>query len=591
MSLLMSQPRIALGAPVRAMATLDPPMVRPGEWAVYRVTFNALEQSVGWPEPFSAPAPLEIRPGARGQVLQMLGPTMEPRTTFNYLVRAPQAGNFLLPGFELKVYDQAVMVPGVQLTVTPHPPPSVQPAQRLKVEVAETNLYVGQPVRVRVLSPGSAAGLVQSLTQVQLTGQGFVVDQSAMRQRFESLPSGGALVPTFIYETIITPIEAGKLSFFAQGFSIGNRFTSPVVVNGNMSFAGGALVYTLLDSERAELFARPLPQTGVLPGFTGAIGHFLLDPPRLATNAARVGDLLRFTVTVHSDNFSTRLVPPPPPTAREWQAFAAITEPAPPMPLSPAAPVTASRFAGQAAVSFVYALIPLTESVRATPPIPFSYFDPELGRYVDLTIPSVPITVEPGPAPGDWETLQQPDALAADKEEKEPVLSGLAAAPGRAAASLIPLQEQARFPLFQLVPALAFFGLWGWDRRRRFLAAHPEIVRRRRARRALRRARRRLRQAAQAGDAPRFAATAVQAMQVACAPYFPAEPRALVGRDVLHVLHEAGSDGPRAEVVRRFFSMTDAVEFGAAPADGQELLRLRPELEEVLQKLEARLSA
>ena len=169
------------------------------------------------------------------------------------------------------------------------------------------------------------------------------------------------------------------------------------------------------------------------------------------------------------------------------------------------------------------------------------------------------------------------------------MLSGLAASRGRTASSLVPPQQQAWFPLVQLAPAVAFFGLWSWDRRRRYLEQHPDIVLRRRARRALRRQRRILQRAARAADAPRFAAAAVSAMRVACAPHYPAEPRALVGGDVLPLLPEPERSGRAGEVVRRFFAVTDATRFGTAAPNAADLLPLQPDLERVLQQLEEKL--
>src|SRR5207248_4968482 len=111
------------------------------------------------------------------------------------------------------------------------------------------------------------------------------------------------------------------------------------------------------------------------------------------------------------------------------------------------------------------------------------------------------------------------------------------------------------FPLIQLAPAAAFFGLWRWDRRRRFLEQHPEILLRRRARRALRRERRALRRAVRDRDSKGFAAAAVSAMRIACAPHYPAEARALVGSDVLECLSAADGSDRNREVVRRFFAV------------------------------------
>ena len=78
-------------------------------------------------------------------------------------------------------------------------------------------------------------------------------------------------------------------------------------------------------------------------------------------------------------------------------------------------------------------------------------------------------------------------------------------------------------------------------------------------------------------------------MQVACAPHYPAEPRALVGSDVLALLSQAGANGRAGEVIRRFFTVTDASRFATAGGDAAELLSLEPELERVIEQLEERL--
>jgi len=590
MSLMLAQPRMEIPAVTKATAAFDPPVVRPGEQSFFRVVFNALEDSIEWPTNLAGPSQLEMHPGAHGQILQMTGTNMEPRTAFNCRVRAFDLGSFTIPEFVVRVNGKPVTVPSARLEVVAAPPAAVPPAPQLTLELPVTNLFVGQAVAARVVLPGSPAGIVQGLGAPQLSGQGFLVDLSAARQRIEMVPRGGAAVATFIYETTLTPVTAGKLTIFAQGFTAGRNFTGPVVVTGPAIIPGGPAQYTLLESEPIVLNVRPLPREGELPGFTGAIGRFTVGPPKLATNVLRVGDPVKLAVAVtnRGDGPLARLVAPPPPRVREWQVFAA-TDFAPAQPVPPpqaGGPAPPASSAG--VVTFNYTLIPLTEQACATPPIPFSYFDPKAGRYADLTIPSVPVTVKPGAARGDFASLLLAGS-AGGGLEKELVLSSLAASRRRIAASLVPPQQQAWFPFVQLAPATCFFGLWSWDRRRRYLEQHPDVLLRRRARRALRRQRRVLQRAARAADAPRFAAAAVSAMRVACAPHYPAEPRALVGADVLPLLSEPDRSGRPGEVVRRFFAVTDATRFGTAPPNAADLLPLQPDLERVLQQLEERL--
>ena len=157
--------------------------------------------------------------------------------------------------------------------------------------------------------------------------------------------------------------------------------------------------FTLLDSQPVELQVRPLPRQGELPGFTGAIGSFSLEPPRLAADPLRAGETVKLSVTVHGDGNVGRLAAPPPPQVRDWQVFAATPEPLPPP--SPLAVLPRQPPVAQGSATFLYTLVPLTTAARATPPIPFSYFDPKRAAYVDLTIPAVPVTVRPGEKGGD----------------------------------------------------------------------------------------------------------------------------------------------------------------------------------------------
>ena len=416
------------------------------------------------------------------------------------------------------------------------------------------------------------------------------MDLTAVRQRIEMTPQAGAATPTFIYETTLTPVAVGKITVLAQGFTVGRNFSGPIVITGPATIPGGPLQYTLLESEPVELNVRPLPPEGALPGFTGAVGSFAVGTPKLGTNVLRVGDPVKLSVAItnRGEGPLARLVAPPPPQVQDWQVFEAKDfAPAQPVALSqPGLPALAGSMQG--VVRFNYTLIPLTEATQATPPIPFSCFDPRVGRYVDLTIPSVPVTVKPGTLPADFASLLQAGPAAAEPE-KELTMSGLASSRGRAAASLVPPQQRAWFPLVQLAPGVFFLGLWSWDRRRRYLEQHPDVVLRRRARRALHRERRTVQRAARVADAPRYAAAAVNAMRVACAPHYPAEPRALVGSDVLPLLPEPERAGRAGEVVRRFFAVTDAVRFDTSPPNAAELLPLQPELERVLEQLEEKL--
>ena len=341
---------------------------------------------------------------------------------------------------------------------------------------------------------------------------------------------------------------------------------------------GGPPQYLLLDSDSVQMNVQPLPRTGELPGFNGAIGQFTLEPPQLSTNRVRVGEPVKLLVMFRTDGDIKRLLAPPPPAVTNWQMFPPVAE--------GGLMLTATANAISSAQTFSYTLIPLTNNMTATPAIPFSYFDPAQKKYVDLTIPAVTIKVLSGGATAEAQAIAQ--VAAAATNERKLKLSELATTPGRTA-SLVPLQLQSGFLWGQFVPIFGFTGLWLWDRRRRFYELHPQLLVRKRALRALRRERVELSKAAQAGDSARFAALAVSTMRIGSAPHFPAAPRALVGRDVLEFLDESDRNGQSGEVVRKIFSTTDAAQFSTAAMDAGDLLAVRTELDRVLDRLEEKL--
>ncbi len=240
----------------------------------------------------------------------------------------------------------------------------------LVLETSATNVFLGQPFqRARDAAGGSAANEIEALREIQFNGDGLMTDKTAFRQSIEAVNINGQLKPAFVCEMTVTPIATGPLKFSAQGFTAGREFSGPISIRGQVNLPGGPAKYVLLVSDPVEINVRPLPAEGELPGFTGAIGKFFRDPPQLATNRLRVGEPVQLKIVFHGEGDLTRFVPPAPPRSRDWQI---IADPPP-------------------ATGFT--LIPLTDEMHETPAIPFSYFDPATAKYVDLTIPPLPVTV------------------------------------------------------------------------------------------------------------------------------------------------------------------------------------------------------
>jgi hypothetical protein len=539
---------------ISVTAEFDPPVICVGEKSFYRVSLGAIEHGIRWPEKIPAPAELQFGAGAHGQLTQPDGTPFRPLTSFLYEVTATAPGQFTVPEFAVPVETTTVNVPAATLQVTEKNSVPTPPARRLVLEISATNLFEGQPVRIRVLLPADGKK-TEGVRDLQFNGGSVMTDKTKTHLSIGPANLGGQLQPAFICETVLTPLAAGPLTLSVQGFTAPPFSVGPISItsSGGPITLGGAMQITpeFLVSDAVNLRVLPLPVENALSGFTGAFGKFLADKPILSTNRVRVGEPVHLKTGFHGAGDLTRFVPPAAPRVRDWQIIADK----PP----------ASGFT----------FIPQTDAVTGTPAIPFCAFDPETGKYYDLTIPALPITVV-----GDGLPTQLADAE--NQNEPPPKLSGLAATPGPAAASLQPLQLQGWFVLLQILPVYGLFLLWQWDQRRRFWGAHPDLYRRHLARRALRREKRRL---AAATDAPAFARQAVTTIQIAVAPHFPARPDALVGSDVLAVL---GENEPEAATVRKLFAAQDA-RFAAAPETAVPLPAWRDEVFAALKKLEEKL--
>jgi len=577
MQLMQSQAPVDVTSPVVVKTEFDPPIVAVGEKSIYRVTLNAMEVAVRWPQPLPLPEGLKMSLAARGQILPVSEGMTRPQTMLNFHVLAERWGFYSIPAFTIEVYGKSVSVPEAYLQVTPPTDEEQEYARQLVLQPLRTNVFVGETLRVRVLSPVMVSNVIESLTQLQFNGDGFAEDKLIFHQQVEAMTHHGRRVQAWLIESSVTPLAAGRQTLAAQAFTAGRQFLGPVVLHGQAALVGGQPRHVLLDSDPVTINVQPLPPEGTAKGFTGFIGKLMVDRPQLSTNSLRLGDVVTLRVTFRSSGSFARFTPPPAPRVADWQVF-------PPTPTEPA------PFAGPMpnnAVAFAYALIPVSEEVRQTPAIPFRFFDPDKAAYLDATIQPVDVSVSAGELPADW----KPASLTANETQtsRKATLSKFAGSPGKTVGTLVPLQLQGWFGLVQLAPALALGSLWYWERRRRFLEAHPEIARCRQARRALRREKRALRQAATSGDASGFVRRAVAALQIAAAPHFPAAPRALVCGEVLSLFEVAEQGGRTGEVIRSFFAREADQTFAAKPGSARPLFDLRSELENILEKMEARL--
>lgn len=576
-TLMLQQPSIDVDTTVTAEAHFDPPTVPAGSFSTYRITLNAMNESVQLPTALPNPPGLELAAGGRGQLFLPNGNKLIPRTTINFRASSKSPGNYIMPSFSLTAYGKSIVIPLARLTVSPSNTVAAPASPTVRVELPTGNFYVGQaiPLKVQLIDTGNNS--VQGMTQLQIQGDAFMMDPTSIRQRRDIATQNGRSYIAMVAEVLVTPIRHGTNQLLAQV----NAIINPALFGPNPN---PALYMPLLDSAPVTLDVLPLPKTGELPGFTGAIGHFQLEPPRISPFEVRAGDPVTLTVTVKGDGNISRFPLPRPISTSFWQVFSPTAEVQVPGP---------SAYSGMR--SFSYTLIPLSDRLRATPAIPFAFFDPLQKSYVDITIPPVPLKVNPAPGGVQPQTLAlAPPLFDADNanshdEARVPIMTGLSETPGWKAWSFAPLQQRPWFIALQILPASLLGGIWFWDRRRQYLALHPEVVRKHRAQREFKVQLRALRNAAARQDAPAFVAAAIAAMRAACAPESAANPNALVCEDVLNTLSSEERSSAVGTLIRNVFAAADDGRFAQQPTTVAATLSLWPAMEQTLSNLQRKL--
>ena len=379
--LVASSASIDMDLPVTVKAEFDPPTVPLGGRAVYRIVLTALNESVKLPETLPTPDGLRLVPGGRAQTFQPLNALrLQPQTTIQFRSIVRSNGVYTMPSFPVTAYGKSIQVPEATLTVVAPGTPNAREAPRLIVELPDGDVYVGQMLKVRVILLDPGDGTSHGLSQPQINGESLFLEPISFGQRRETLRRDGKSYPAFVQDLIVTPMREGTQTLVAQGQAIFSRMLQGQAGSFHTST-------TLVDSDPLPLLVKPLPKEGQLPGFTGAIGSFQVESPKLSTNQIRAGDPLVLTVNVRGDGNIGRMTAPQIGFLREWQTFPPVADSGPPYVIQQ-----------RGFATFSYTLIPLTDRTKTTPAIPFSYFDPKKGAYGDLTIPPVPVTITPAPA-------------------------------------------------------------------------------------------------------------------------------------------------------------------------------------------------
>jgi hypothetical protein len=576
-----TRPSVADPTKLSASAVFEPGVIGMKRFGEYRVTINGARTGIELPEPLPVPEGLVVNDAGRSYGAQISNGQRVETVTYRYSVTAVKPGTYVLPSFTAQVAGVGVTVPAAQVVVNePQPGEELYQSARAVLDLPPGEYFVGQSIATRLLLIDSNDELAQAIANVTKPSGDFLF-KSQLGARRETFEYQGRKASGLSMPIQLTPIKPGESEVSLQAIVFINRVTDSAGATRPRGTMGGFTAQAMLDTPPVRVLVRPLPDSGRRRGFTGAIGKFDLGQPQLSATEVQVGDPLTLTVMISGIGNLEAISPPLLEGGGQWQTF------------SPTSDVDRDALTGRGSKTFTYTLIAKNGEARAVPSIPFSYFDPEKKEYVDLTIPPVPITVKGAPAPPP-EPENTAAATPVPEPEKpkinEPMLTGLAETPGRWRRDVLPAAEHGWFWILQGVPALVLVALWLRRRRADFLAAHPEVIRRRHARQAVRRHLSRARSAARARKPEEFVTAGVDAIREAAAPLDTTRAQSLVLEEVLAKLDESERSGEPGRIVRKFFETAHTAHFSGHVAEPNGVTELLPQLERTVSSLSARKS-
>ena len=454
----------------------------------------------------------EIRP-PRGMALRLSGQIVRSdsnEATINYSGVAPdQEGEHIIPAFNLRFARKIIAVEPIKLTVSKSVAYRRTAQARAELVIPDRTFYVGELIRGAIRMRGGEEEAVVASFGLESVAEGFSLSVTADRQ---PLPEelGQGMQTTFE----LTPIREG---------------VSELALNGTMLIQGAAAnPFSNSGRDRPFAFRRKLtiehvPERGRPADWSGAIGTFTAEAVQVSKDKPEVGEPIRLRAILTGSGNLDRLITPEIPGSEQWDVL----------------PAQERRRHSEEQRFFVYTLVPRLPGKLLTPAIRFSTFDPLTKQYARVEFKPIEVVVT-GTAPAKVDLITADPAAPADTKKK--TVTGLAAPEPRRTSALFlgtpsaPLASSPAFwsgnailvtLLLVLTAAVLYLG---------YLAAHPQIRIRRRARSILRASLAAAETARRQGDQRAFALAIVRALQVGSAARLGAEEAAMIRSDIERAL-------------------------------------------------------
>ena len=557
-----------------ATASFDRSLAESGETLRLQVTLEG-EQPTEVPRLPSLPLVQSIQYLGPRQMTQIINGVSSFQVVFQFQLQTRGEGELTLPSLTVNTRGGALQTTPVSARIVPKEPKKDKVS--LKIVTPRDECYVGETFAYD-LQLYSSVNLNQ-IAPPKMSFDGFVTGQEMPPSNTQTVRDGQAYI-VIGYRHTATPTKEGLLSLgpATQEYVIEvNRGRRPRSLLDDFFGGGAELERGTVEAPARRIRVKPLPVEGRPPGFSGAIGRFSVKTTASRTNVA-LGEAITVKWSVYGRG-SFNSVPAPQLAAIEGlKTYPGTNGFASEDPLGLFGTKT-----------FESTVILESTAIRELRFEPYSFFDPETGRYTTVRPRPIAVTIRPesgsrSPAPANPTVSAAPSSPFPDRRE---TLMSLSLRGGRRVPERLPWARQPLWLAMIAAPLVAWGSLAAWQRWREHRSRRLQPTQASRMREAVSAQQEALGAAAGAGDSRGFFQALDALLRIQCALVMDWPNGDAITVDVVDSgLIPRGLDGESAESLRRLFAAVDAAKF--SPDAGQGAMPwMREQAEAVVTALRA----
>ena len=327
---------------------------------------------------------------------------------FSYRLTPKREGRLSIPSISVSADGKSMATRPIMIRATP---PTETEDFKLRMSLSERKAYVGQPVTLTTtwyvgkdVREFSFDVPVLEDGRFEVAGSDPVVDPNR-RDRYVRIPLGDSQIIgeksqgsldgkdylTVRFKRTLIPKQAGNIALpkavvtcqALKGYSQNRRRGSfDDFFGGDFFGMGRRAVYetAVVPSNRPALQVLELPTTGRPAGFSGLVGKYKIAA-EATPSEMNVGDPITLTVKISGPPYLGNVQLPPLATQNRLNRDFKIPQ------------QRASGTVKRGAKVFTQTIRARHSEIERIPPIEFSYFDPESGRYQRAETEAIPISV------------------------------------------------------------------------------------------------------------------------------------------------------------------------------------------------------